>query len=125
MKLEAAAHKVGASYLGCPLFGRPDAAKAAQLVQLMGGEPAAKEFVKPLFVPAVAKRVVDAGDDVGKGGCGGNGFSLTPGSALKLLGNSMILGVVEMLAETYALADVIGFDPEVYQSFIRASPITL
>lgn len=41
------------------------------------------------------------------------------GSALKLLGNSMILGVVEMLAETYALADVIGFDPEVYQSFIR------
>lgn len=43
------------------------------------------------------------------------------GSALKLLGNSMILGVVEMLAETYALADVIGFDPEVYQSFIRES----
>ncbi|RSH78698.1 uncharacterized protein EHS24_002427 [Apiotrichum porosum] len=107
MKLEAAAHKVGASYLGCPVFGRPDAAKSAQLVQLMGGEPAAKHFVKPLFVPAVAKRVVDAGDEVGKG------------SALKLLGNSMILGVVEMLAETYALADVIGFDPDVYQGFIR------
>lgn len=41
------------------------------------------------------------------------------GSALKLLGNSMILGVVEMLAETYALADAIGFDPDVYQGFIR------
>lgn len=47
------------------------------------------------------------------------------GSALKLLGNSLILGVVEMLAETYALTDAIGFDPEVYQNFIRelfASP---
>lgn len=73
-------------------------------------------------MPAVAKRVVDAGDEVAKG-------ELTVimilanvlGSALKLLGNSMILGVVEMLAETYALADVIGFDPEVYQSFIRES----
>jgi 3-hydroxyisobutyrate dehydrogenase-like beta-hydroxyacid dehydrogenase len=41
------------------------------------------------------------------------------GSALKLLGNSLILGVVEMLAETYALTDAIGFDPEVYQNFIR------
>ncbi|KGB75866.2 hypothetical protein CNBG_1704 [Cryptococcus deuterogattii R265] len=107
IKLEAAAHKVGASYLSAPVFGRPDAAKSANLVQLLGGDAKAKEIVKPIFVPAVAKRVVDAGDEVAKG------------SALKLLGNSMILGVVEMLAETYALADVIGFDPEVYQSFIR------
>lgn len=107
VKLEAAAHKVGASYLSAPVFGRPDAAKSAALVQLLGGDAKAKQIVKPIFVPAVAKRVVDAGDEVAKG------------SALKLLGNSMILGVVEMLAETYALADVIGFDPEVYQSFIR------
>lgn len=113
---------MGASYLSAPVFGRPDAAKSANLVQLLGGDAKAKEIVKPIFVPAVAKRVVDAGDEVAKG-------ELTVimiladvlGSALKLLGNSMILGVVEMLAETYALADVIGFDPEVYQSFIRES----
>lgn len=113
---------MGASYLSAPVFGRPDAAKSANLVQLLGGDAKAKETIKPIFVPAVAKRVVDAGDEVAKG-------ELTLamilanvlGSALKLLGNSMILGVVEMLAETYALADVIGFDPEVYQSFIRES----
>lgn len=33
----------------------------------------------------------------------------------------MILGVVEMLAETFAVADAIGFDPHAYQSFIRKS----
>ncbi|RSH94967.1 hypothetical protein EHS25_000052 [Saitozyma podzolica] len=106
-KLEAAAHQVRASYLAAPVFGRPDAAQAATLVQVLGGENAAKELIKPLIVSAIARRVVDAGEDVAKG------------SALKLLGNSLILGVVEMLAETYALTDAIGFDPEVYQNFIR------
>ncbi|WVQ90153.1 hypothetical protein IAS59_003930 [Cryptococcus gattii] len=67
IKLEAAAHKVGASYLSAPVFGRPDAAKSADLVQLLGGDAKAKETVKPIFVPAVAKRVVDAGDEVAKG----------------------------------------------------------
>jgi hypothetical protein len=31
----------------------------------------------------------------------------------------MILGIVEMLSETFALVDAIGFDRVVYQSFIR------
>ncbi|XAO25002.1 hypothetical protein I312_103811 [Cryptococcus bacillisporus CA1280] len=67
IELEAAAHKAGASYLSAPVFGRPDAAKSANLVQLLGGDAKAKEIVKPIFVPAVAKRVVDAGDEVAKG----------------------------------------------------------
>lgn len=66
-KLEAYAHHVGASYLAAPVFGRPDAAEAATLVQVLGGENAAKELIKPLIVPAIAHRLVDAGDDVAKG----------------------------------------------------------
>lgn len=106
-KLEAEAKSAGARYLASPVFGRPDAAAAGTLVQVLSGNAAAKAIVMPIIVPAVARRVVDVGDDVAKG------------SALKLLGNSMILGIIEMLAETHALADSIGFDPEVYQSFIR------
>ncbi|WWC96577.1 hypothetical protein V866_003445 [Kwoniella sp. B9012] len=99
-RLEKAAHAVGASYLAAPVFGRPNAAKAATLVQILGGEPEVKELVKPILVPAIATRTVDAGNEVAKG-------------------NSLILGIVEMLAETYAVADTIGFDAKVYQSFIR------
>jgi hypothetical protein len=66
-KLEAAAHQVRASYLAAPVFGRPDAAQAATLVQVLGGENAAKELIKPLIVSAIARRVVDAGEDVAKG----------------------------------------------------------
>lgn len=36
------------------------------------------------------------------------------GLVFKFLGNSMILGVVEMLVEIYVFVDVIGFDLEVY-----------
>jgi 3-hydroxyisobutyrate dehydrogenase-like beta-hydroxyacid dehydrogenase len=111
-KLEAAAHQVRASYLAAPVFGRPDAAQAATLVQVLGGENAAKELIKPLIVSAIARRVVDAGEDVAKG--------MTSHAAWKEADTGrVILGVVEMLAETYALTDAIGFDPEVYQNFIR------
>lgn len=40
---------------------------------------------------------------------------------MKLLGNTCILGTIELLGEAYALADSVDFDPAVFQDFIRAS----
>ena len=43
------------------------------------------------------------------------------GASLKLLGNSCILGTIELFAETFALADSIDFDPAIFQDFIGKS----
>ncbi|CAD6589201.1 MAG: hypothetical protein TREMPRED_005297, partial [Tremellales sp. Tagirdzhanova-0007] len=45
--------------------------------------------------------------------------NLDVGASLKLLGNTCIIGTIELLAEAYALADSIDFDPAVFQDFIQ------
>lgn len=35
------------------------------------------------------------------------------------MGNAMILGMMEMLSEVYALGDATGIDPDVFQQFIE------
>lgn len=35
------------------------------------------------------------------------------------MGNAMILGMMEMLAEVYALGDATGIDPDVFQQFVE------
>lgn len=67
VKLETLAKEANASYLAAPVFGRPDAAAAATLVQVLAGSAEAKKVVSPIIVPAVAKRIVDAGEDAAKG----------------------------------------------------------
>ncbi len=46
-------------------------------------------------------------------------LSMDLGVTLKLLGNSTILGAIELLSETFALSDKIGFDSKVLYEFIR------
>lgn len=43
------------------------------------------------------------------------------GTELKFLGNAFILGQIQLLAESFALSDAMGFDPEIYRQYIRAS----
>ncbi len=35
------------------------------------------------------------------------------------MGNAMILGMMEMLAEVYALGDATGIEPDVFQQFVE------
>lgn len=133
-KLESQAREVGAIYLSCPVFGPPPVAKAAQLILVVSGAEEGRNHIRPLLVPAIGKSIIDVGEDVGKGphetirsySQWDHVFQLTfdVGASLKLLGNTCILGTVELLAETYALADSIDFDPHVFQDFIRESRIT-
>jgi len=74
------------------VFGRPDAAAAAKLFVMAGGEQADFERAKPLF-EAIGQRVFHIGAE--------------PASAnlLKLCGNFMILSAIETLAEAMSLAE--------------------
>jgi 3-hydroxyisobutyrate dehydrogenase-like beta-hydroxyacid dehydrogenase len=51
--------------------------------------------------------------------------ALTPGAALKILGNSILLGAIELYAESYALSDAIGFDPAVFHELHSGSPVSI
>jgi len=59
----------GAIYLSCPIFGPPPVAQSAQLLLVVSGDKAAREFVKPLIKPAIGRSIIDVGDDVKKGEC--------------------------------------------------------
>jgi 3-hydroxyisobutyrate dehydrogenase-like beta-hydroxyacid dehydrogenase len=65
-KLEVQAKEKGAIYLATPVFGQPVAAKAKQLINLVSGAKEGREYVSPIF-PAIGKKVIDVGEDVGKG----------------------------------------------------------
>ncbi|RSH87341.1 hypothetical protein EHS25_003250 [Saitozyma podzolica] len=113
-KLEVQAKEKGAIYLATPVFGQPVAAKAKQLINLVSGAKEGREYVSPIF-PAIGKKVIDVGEDVGKG------------TSLKLLGNQSLLGIIQVFSEVYTLADAIGFDletvHELYESMIPAPSV--
>lgn len=96
-RLAAAHAAAGASYVACPVFGRPTAAAAARLIAVPAGPPAAVDRVAPLL-GATAQKIVRAG--------------ATPSGAahLKLAGNFMILATVEACAEAFALAEAAGVE---------------
>ncbi|KAF7347249.1 NAD(P)-binding protein [Mycena venus] len=79
-----------------PVFGTPYVAAAAQLVIVMSGDYRSKKEVAYMLVPAVGKKVIDLGGNIEKA------------STFKLIGNSMILGTLEILAESYTLAEKSG-----------------
>ena len=111
----------GQRFLSAPVFGRPDAAAAAKLYVVAGGEQADFDRAKPLL-EAIGQRVFHIGEK--------------PASAnlLKLCGNFMILSAIETLAEAMTLAERGGiakrevlevltgtlFDAPVYRNYGRA-----
>ncbi|KAJ3750848.1 NAD-P-binding protein [Lentinula detonsa] len=85
-------------YISCPVFGRPNVADKAQLLIVMAGEYRSKKEVAYLLVPAVGRKVIDLGENVEKA------------PTFKLLGNSMILGAVEVIAEAFTLGKLAGIE---------------
>ncbi|KII93981.1 hypothetical protein PLICRDRAFT_695048 [Plicaturopsis crispa FD-325 SS-3] len=81
-----------------PVFGAPTAADAAQLIIIMSGDYRSKKELAYILVPAVGRKIVDLGGNLEKA------------PTFKLIGNSMILGSLEVLAEAFTLADKSGID---------------
>jgi 3-hydroxyisobutyrate dehydrogenase-like beta-hydroxyacid dehydrogenase len=88
----AAAHAARAQlFLSAPVFGRPQAAAAAKLFVVAAGDEAQFQRAVPLFAQI---------------GQGSFHVGTTPSAAnlIKLCGNFMILGTIELLAEAMTLA---------------------
>ncbi|KAI1088913.1 NAD(P)-binding protein [Rostrohypoxylon terebratum] len=103
----AEATSKGSSFLSCPVFGPPTVAKSANLLIVLSGDETARIVLKKYIVPALGRAVIDCGDDTRKG------------SLLKILGNSCILGTIELLSESFTLAEKTGFDAELFYEFIQ------
>lgn len=77
-------------YVAAPVFGRPEAAEAAQLLVVAAGEQRAIETATPLL-QAVSKKVFVIGE------------SPQAANLIKLSGNFLIASVIESLGEAFAL----------------------
>ncbi|KAG6895085.1 hypothetical protein C0992_003211 [Termitomyces sp. T32_za158] len=82
-------------------------AAKGQLLIVMSGDYRSKKEIAYLFVPGVGRKVVDLGENLEKA------------PTFKLLGNSMILGTLEVLAEAYTLAEKSGIDAENVHNLVQ------
>jgi len=82
----------GQSFLSAPVFGRPDAASAAKLFVVAGGDPAHVQLATPLF-DAISQKVFHVGEKP------------SAANLVKLCGNFMILSAIEALGEAMTLAE--------------------
>ncbi|KAI0348223.1 NAD(P)-binding protein [Trametopsis cervina] len=90
-----------------PVFGAPPVAKAGQLLVVMAGDYRSKKEIAHLLVPGVGRKVIDLGGNLEKA------------PTFKLIGNSMILGSLEVLAEAFTLAEKSGIKPEQVHTLVK------
>lgn len=107
--LHEKAKEAGLHFLSCPVFGPPAAARSAGLLIALSGDLYAQQVVKQYIVPNLGKATIDCGE------------SPTKGALLKILGNNCILGTIELLSESFTLAEKTGFDAGLFYEFIRKS----
>ncbi|ORY72442.1 hypothetical protein BCR35DRAFT_307738 [Leucosporidium creatinivorum] len=102
-----ASHIPRTFYLQSPVFGPPPVAADAKLVWVLSGDHNAKKAVTKLLVPSMGRKVIDVGSNVERA------------SAFKLNGNMLILGIIEILAESMTLADKSGVGSNLLMEFIK------
>ena len=107
-RLGAAHADAGQRYVSAPVFGRPEAAAAAQLFVVAAGEPQAVLPLTPLFDAIGQRHFV---------------VSERPEAAnlVKLSGNFLIASVIESLGEAIALVAKGGVDPSQYIDILTST----
>jgi len=90
-----------------PVFGPPAMADKATLIVLLSGDYRSKKEVAYTLVPAIGRRVLDLGGNVEKA------------PTFKLIGNSLILGSIELIAESYTIAEKSGIGQELVYEYIK------
>ncbi len=112
-RLAAAHAAAGQRYVAAPVFGRPEAAAAAKLWIVAGGEEGAVAACRPAF-DALGQGVIVAGSEP------------EAANVVKLAGNFMLASTIEALAEAQTLARAWGVDPGTLMTVMNAlfrSPI--
>lgn len=98
-------------FVDAPVLGTRQPAEERKLVVLASGPEELKDRLEPIF-DAIAQRTMWVGD---------SGM----GSLLKLATNSWILAVVEGTAETLALAEGLGLDPQLVLDAVSGGTLDL
>jgi 3-hydroxyisobutyrate dehydrogenase-like beta-hydroxyacid dehydrogenase len=99
--------KLGQRYVAAPVFGRPEAAAAAQLVVVAAGERSGVEAAQPLL-DSIGRKAFVIGE--------------TPEAAnlVKLSGNFLFASVIESLGEAFALITKGGIDRQRYLEILMS-----
>ena len=106
--------KRGQDFVASPVFGRPQAAKAAKLLVVAAGPAAAVERCRPLF-EAIGQKLFVLGSEA------------AAATAVKLGGNFLIASMLEALGEVFALMRKSGVNPaqflEIANGSLLKSPV--
>ncbi|KAF4773805.1 hypothetical protein HER10_EVM0004763 [Colletotrichum scovillei] len=108
---EAAAKAVldkGAEFICAPVFGAPAMVAAGNATLVLAGPKASIEKIRP-YIDAMVAREINMADE-----------PYHKASTLKVLGNTVILGMVEQLAETYVAAEKSGLGTGYVKQFVDA-----
>ncbi len=105
------AEQHGLTLIDAPVLGTKQPAAEGKLVILASGPQAARERVQPIL-DAVGQKTIW----VGEAGAG---------TRLKMVANSWVLTVVEGVAETIALAEGLGLDPNLLFDAIEGGALDL
>jgi 3-hydroxyisobutyrate dehydrogenase-like beta-hydroxyacid dehydrogenase len=89
------------TFVGAPVFGRPDVAEQGRLATAVAGEPKAVEKIRPLLESYTRKVMV---------------VSEKPSAAhgLKLGGNFLITAMIASLSESVICGEALGIEPQVF-----------
>ena len=108
-RLAKVAAELGLVYVDAPVLGTKGPAEAGQLTILASGPDTARELAKPVF-DAIGSKTLWLG-------------AAGQGSRLKLVANSWVLTVVEGVAESLALANALGLDPQSFLDVVKGGAV--
>ncbi len=105
----AQAHaRAGQRFVAAPVFGRPEAAAAAQLFIVAAGDPAAVGACQPLF-HAMGQKTLSIGTEP------------SAANLVKLSGNFLLASVIEALGEAVALVGKAGIDRHAFVDLLTST----
>lgn len=98
----------GAYFVACPVFGAPAMAESGQLVCVLAGPKDQVQKVIPYTKGVMGRAFIDYSDQ-------------EPGAAtrMKIIGNTFILNMVEMLSEGHVLAEKSGLGSKNLHQFVE------
>ncbi|KAK2783745.1 hypothetical protein FQN52_009489 [Onygenales sp. PD_12] len=108
----------GGSFVACPVFGAAAMAEAGQLVCVLAGKPELIERVKPFCAGVMGRANIDLSALPASRAVGvvddGSDPAADPGRAtmLKIVGNALVVHMVEAVAEGMVLAEKSGLGVE-------------
>jgi 3-hydroxyisobutyrate dehydrogenase-like beta-hydroxyacid dehydrogenase len=106
--LEKKITAVGGGFVALPVFGAPAMADAGQLICVLAGPKELAEKVKPFTKGVMGRALIDFG-----------GQPCEKATTLKIIGNTMILNMIESLSEGHVLAEKSGLGSENFNQYIE------